>query len=167
MPAVRTRRGLSSVITSALLLTAVGVLGTSMVTWSNSNLKAYEISLQNTSATYSNKISENLNIENVAFCSTSPSCDNGQSNPGVNVTLTNTGTLHVMVTKIQFNSTDYTSKAISTAGNPPSVSLPADIPPKQSILLDISPLTWHSKSVSTITVTSSRGSIFTTQVAPP
>ncbi|HJU14142.1 MAG TPA: hypothetical protein VJ792_06750 [Candidatus Nitrosotalea sp.] len=167
MRGLKSRRGLSSIITSAMLLTAVGVMGTSIVGWSNSNLKTYETSLQNSTATYGNKISENLSIENVAFCATSPSCDNGQSNPGVNVTLTNTGNLYLKITRIQFNSTDYTSKAVNVGGSSPAVSLPANIPPKQSILLDISPFTWHSKSVSTITVTTSRGSIFTTQVSPP
>ena len=167
MRGLKSRRGLSSIITSAILLTAVGVMGTSIVGWSNSNLKTYEITLQNTTASYGNKISENLSVENVAFCSTSPLCDNGQSNPGVNVTLTNTGNVYVKITMIQFNSTDYTTKAINVGGSIPASSLPATIPPKQSVLLDISPLTWHSKSVSTITITTSRGSMFTTQVSPP
>lgn len=162
---LRKRRGLSVVVTSAMMLTFVAVLGTALVTWSNSNLKVFETSLATTTSNYTNQINENLNIENVAFCSTSTTCDGGvSSKPGVNVTLTNTGTLSVRVIKIQFNSTDYSKSTVNTS---PAVVLPANILPQKSILLDISPLTWHSKSVSTITITTARGSIFTTQAAPP
>jgi hypothetical protein len=161
------RRALSSIIASAMLLTAVSVLGTSLVGWSHSNLTAFEISLVNSTATYTNKVSENLNIENVAFCSASTSCEDGHLGPGVNVTLTNTGNLNVRIIKIQFNNTDYTSNTLNVGGSSPAVSLPANVLPKQSVMLDIAPLTWHSKSPSTITVTTARGSIFTIQAAPP
>jgi hypothetical protein len=152
---------------TGMLLTAVSVLGTSLVGWSNSNLKTFEMSLVNSTTTYTNKVSENLNIENVAFCSASTSCDDGQLDPGINVTLTNTGNLNVRIIKIQFNNTDYTGDTLSVGGSSPAVSLPANVLPKQSIMLDIAPLTWHSKSPSTITVTTARGSIFTIQAAPP
>lgn len=163
-----TRRGLSTIVTSAIMLTAVAIIGSAIVSWSNSNLKAYETSLANSTASYTNQINENLNIENIAFCSASTKCDNGVANPGVNVTLTNTGTVSVVIKKIQFNSTDYTNLALNLpTSTPQAAGLPATITPKQSVLLDISPLTWHSKSVSTIAVTTNRGSIFTTQVAAP
>ncbi len=81
----------------------------------------------------------------------------------INVTLTNTGTIPVKVTQIQINSTVIKSY-FGTA------SLPAPIFPKGSYLVSAtlpSPTTWGSHKPDTITVTTARGTIFTTQAASP
>lgn len=161
MIGLKDRRGLSAIVTSAIMLTAVAVIGSSLVGWSNSNLKTFEIGLVNTSANMTNQINENLSIENIAFCVNN--C--GQLKSVINVTLTNTGTIPVRITQIQVNNTAIKSY-YGTA------SLPASISPKQSYLVSAiltSPLksSWASKIPDTITVKTARNSIFTTQAAPP
>ncbi|MGC1709280.1 MAG: hypothetical protein WA799_05715, partial [Nitrosotalea sp.] len=97
----------------------------------------------------------------------------------INVTLTNTGTVGVTVTQIKINSTAISSyyysknSPYSSSSCPPpsgtSACLPAKILPKQSYTVSATlagSSTWGSKKPDTITVTTSRGSIFTTQAAP-
>lgn len=166
---MRHRRGLSNVVTSAILLTSVTVLGSGLVAWSNGNLSAFELSLANTSSAATNKINEALLIENVAFQMKGSLIPYIPANSIVNVTLTNTGTLSLNVTQIQFNNT-IIQTYLSSTGQPVSTVLPARILPQQSLTVSTilpSPTTWHSKSSSTITVTTARGSIVTIQAAPP
>src|SRR6478735_8825490 len=96
------RRGLSTIVTAGIMLSAVAVLGSAVVTWSSGNLKAFETVLSNTAATNTNKINELLTIENIVFCS---NCVGSGSNNVINVTLTNTGTTPVKISQIQINST--------------------------------------------------------------
>lgn len=162
MKYVRTHRGLSNVVTAAIMLTFVAVLGTAMVGWSNGNLKAFETSLVNTSSNMTNQINENFVIENVAFCKT---CWSPPANSVINVTVTNTGSLPIQVTQIQINGTAVTSYKKST-------TLPQVISPGQSYTVaalipsSLKP-SWYSKEPDTITVTTQRGNILTTQAAPP
>ena len=170
-------RGLSTIVTAGIMLSAVAVLGSAVVTWSNGNLKSFEIALSNTAATNTNKITESLSIENIAFCS---NCGSVNSKNVTNVTLTNTGTSSVKITQIQLNSTAITSyyysktSHYSSSSCPPpsgvSTCLPVTLSPKQSYTVSASlnyPKTWGSQKPDTITVTTARGSIFTTQAAPP
>lgn len=169
------RRGISAVVTSAMLLTAVAVIGTAVVGWSNSKLTVFETSLANTTASYTNQINENFAIENVAFCN---NCGGLGSKNVINVTLTNAGTIPVKITQIQVNNTTiksyyYSSSSGSSSSCPPPSGLPTCLPaaimPKQSYTVSatLSSTTWGSKKPDTITVTTSRGSILTTQGAPP
>ena len=153
------RRGISTIVTTAIMLTAVAVLGTSIVAWSNGNLRSYEAVLSNTASTNTNKINENLIIENIAFCANCAS----PANSVINVTLTNTGTVSVNVNQIQINSTVITTYVKGT-------SLPQNIAPQNSYTAAAqipNSKTWKSKDVDTITVTTARGSTYTTQAAPP
>ena len=143
-----------------MLLTAVAVIGTSLVGWSNSNLKAFEIGLVNTSANMTNQINENISIENISFC---VSCGTSNSKNVINVTLTNTGTIPVRITQIQINST-----AIKTYFG--TASLPVTILPQGSYMISstlTSPTKWESQEPDTVTITTARNSIFTTQAVPP
>jgi hypothetical protein len=171
------RRGLSTVITAGIMLSAVAVLGSAVVTWSNGNLKSFETVLSNTAASNTNKITESISIENIAFCS---NCGSANSKNVTNVTLTNTGIVSVKITQIQLNSTTinsyYYSKNSpysSTSCPPPSgtsACLPVTLTPKQSYTVSTSliyPKTWGSQKPDTITITTARGSTFTTQAAPP
>ena len=154
------RRALSTIVTAGIMLSAVAILGSSVIAWSNGNLKTFETALTKTAVNSTNKINENISIENIAFCNNCVS-----PTTVINVTLTNTGTVGVKVTKIQINSTS-DSYVMGT-------SLPVNILPQKSYLVAVqlpqspSSVQWHSKSVETITVTTSRGSIFTTQAAAP
>ncbi len=150
------RRAISTIIATGIMLSAVAVLGSALVAWSNGNLKIFEISLANTSSNMTNQINENLLIEHIQFC-------NGNcppplfSSPGMNVTLTNTGFEGLTVTKIQVNGNTYTQIS------PP---LPASLMPHKSNTFGFV-FVWTSKSAYTITVTTSRGTIVTTQVVAP
>ena len=152
------RRGLSTIVTAGIMLSAVAVLGSAVVTWSSGNLKAFETALSNTAATNTNKINELLTIENIIFCS---NCAGSGSNNVINVTLTNTGTIPVKISQVQINSITTTTFAKGT-------TLPTNIMPKNSytVAAQLSN-TWKSKSIDTITVTTARGSTYTTQAAPP
>jgi hypothetical protein len=136
------------------MLTAVAVLGTAVVSWSNGNLKAFETALSTTSASNTNKINEFLTIENVWFCKTT--CPVTGS-PAVNVTLTNTGNIGLNVTDIKLVNT---TKTLDTTLKNISI--------KQG-----KSYSWQIKYQSNsqipinIYVTTYRGSIFTTQVVHP
>src|SRR5579864_5786395 len=175
--ATSSRRGLSTIVTTGIMLSAVAVLGSAVVSWSNGNLKVFETALSTTAVNNTNKITENMAIENIAFCS---NCDSTNSKNVINVTLTNIGTVSVKITQIQVNSTIITSyyysknSPYSSSSCPPpsgiSTCLPATISPKQSYTVSVflnSPTKWSSKEPDTITVTTARSSTFTTQVAPP
>jgi len=100
---MQTQRGLSTVVATALMLSAVAVLGTTLVLWSNSNLRGYETSLATTSSDNTNRINEFLVIENVWFCK--GNCLHGTHN--VNITLANYGNIGLNVTQIKLNDTRY------------------------------------------------------------
>lgn len=143
------RRGLSSIVTSAILLSATVTMGTGLVNWSNSNLASYQKSLSDTYSSNVNKLNENLIVENVWFV----------SNPSksLNVTITNTGTIGLNVTDI---------KLVSSAQTTDFKFIHGGIVPENqnSTLLSYN---WQSKVPIQLTVTTSRGSTFTSQVMPP
>ena len=145
----RTRRGLSSIVTSAILLAATVVMGTGLVNWSNTNLSVFQSSLSNTYTTNVNKLNEDLVIENVWF----------GNNPSkfLNMTISNTGTVGLNVTAIKINdTTNIVNLSFTNSG----------ILPKQQNSTKIA-YDWQSKEPLQITVTTSRGSSFTSQVMSP
>ncbi len=143
------RRGLSSLVTSTILISATVIMGTGLVNWSNSNLASYQKSLADAFSSNVNKLNENLVVENVWFI----------SNPSksVNVTMTNTGTIGLNVTDIQLVTSTQTSDFKFIHG---------EIAPQNqnSTLLSYN---WQSQVPIQLTITTSRGSIFTSQVMPP
>lgn len=170
------RRGLSTIVTAGIMLSAVAVLGSAVVSWSSNNLRVFENTLSTTAINNTNKITENVILENIAFCS---NCGPNNSKNVINATLTNIGTASVKITQIQVNNTIITSyyysknPPYSSSSCPPpsgkSACLPVTILPKQSYTVSISLnslTTWESKKPDTISITTSRGSIFTTQASP-
>ncbi|MDE1861565.1 MAG: hypothetical protein KGI33_01505 [Thaumarchaeota archaeon] len=154
------RRGLTTVVTTALMLSTVAVLGSSLVAWSNGNLKVFEIALSTTASNDTNKITESLNIENVIFCH---SCNTTNGDNVINVTMTNTGTVGITVENVIVNGTAIQNYAMNT-------TLPVNLLPSQSYTVAAqlpTGTTWQSDSPDTITVTTARNSIYTTEAAPP
>jgi archaellum component FlaF (FlaF/FlaG flagellin family) len=153
MKFVRHRRGLSNVVTAAIMLTSVAVMGSAMVSWANGNLKAFETGLANSASDKTNKINENISIENVWFCNT---CQ-FPANKALNVTLTNVGNLALNVTDIKIidpsKTNDYPQTLIS-------------IFPGKSHSWKLS-FVWTSQIPVNIYVTTARGSIYPTQAVPP
>ena len=145
----RSRRGLSTVVTGIIMLSAVAVLGTVIVAWSNSNLSTHQQILNTQLSTSVNKIKESLSIENVWFNTT---------NTGyVNITLNNVGTIGFNVTEIRLTST-YLDQINST--NVPVL-------PSQTYSVSTN-YPWKSQPTVPVKViiTTARGNIFKTQASP-
>ena len=144
----RSRRGLASVITGAILLSAVAVLGSGLVSWTNSSLFTHQQSLESSYSTATNKINEFLLIENVWF----------GENPQkfVNITMTNVGNVGLNVTKIELTTSDGSIEYQFSNGA---------ILPEKSYSPPIS-YEWTDNELVDITVTTSRGSIYKTQALP-
>jgi hypothetical protein len=152
---VKKSGGISTVVGTALMLSAVAILGSTIVMWSNSNLGSYETKLASTSTSNANKFNEYLSIENVWFCKNS--CPHGITAPATNLTLTNVGSVGLNVTQIKLSSTSSAQTFSVTNGG---------ITPARSYMWEQT-YTWQSKVPITISATTARGTIFTTQVTPP
>jgi len=144
----RKHRGLSTVVTSAMMLSAVAVLGTALVSLSNSNFKTFEMSFTNSISAYSNQINEDLNIEDVWF----------GSNPTkfVNVTMTNVGTVSLNVTDI---------KMLDPTGTHDHLFNQVILPKAQNST--VISYNWQSGVPVQIVVTTARGATFQTQATHP
>jgi len=139
------KRGLSTVVTTAILLTAVSVMGIYLVGWSNSSLSNDQIRLENSFNVKINKLNEDIFIENVWF----------NDDPyTVNVTTNNVGIIGLNITEIKLvNSTDTAIFVITNGGI---------IPKKAYSFQDT--YFWVKNEVVDIYVTTARDRIFTTQV---
>ncbi len=89
----RYKRALSTVVTSAILLSAIAVMGTMIVTWANMKLSSQEEALTVSFTENINKLNEDFIVENVWY-------DYVLNN--VNVTITNVGNIGLNVTEIKF-----------------------------------------------------------------
>ncbi len=153
------RRGLSIVISSAMLLTGVVIMGTGLVAWANGNLKVYETNLSITATNSTNKINEFLSIENVWYCKVSCPGPPATNPPSLNITVTNTGSNSLSVKNINLvNSTHNLNFA-------PSASMINLKPGKSGSWQQT--YAWKSQVPINIYITTTRNSIFTTQVTPP
>ncbi len=146
----KSKRGIATVVTSAILLTAVAIMGSGVVAWSNNNLFTHERVLESTYSTNVNKINEYLTVENVWFGGS------GQ-NQFVNITMNNPSTIGLNVTQIQL-------KTSTTTLNQPITN--QAVFPKNSASVQF--LYQYTSNVPiNIYITTARGSIFTTQALPP
>ena len=93
----KTKRGLSTIVTSAILLSAVAIMGIMIVGWANTNLITHQIKLEETFSDSHNKINEKILFEHVWF-GTTPSNN-------INITMNNIGTIGLNVTEIKITDT--------------------------------------------------------------
>ena len=93
----KTKRGLSTIVTSAILLSAVAIMGIMVVGWANTNLITHQIKLEETFSDSHNKINEKILFEHVWF-GTTPSNN-------INITMNNIGTIGLNVTEIKITDT--------------------------------------------------------------
>ena len=146
------RRALASIVTSAILLSSIAIMGVGLVGWSNSNLMGHQKTLENTFSKNINKLNEHVIFEKVWFGGTSP-------NKFVNVTATNSGDIGLNVTSIQFiNSTTFaeiSSTSITDGGISSSQSY--------SVQIDYE---WETGDEFDILLKSNRDNQFRTQVSP-
>ncbi len=147
----RHRRALSTVVTSAILLSAVAVMGTMVVTWANMKLNSQEEALSLTFTNNINKLNEDFIVENVWY-------DYVLNN--VNVTITNVGIIGLNVTEIKFtdsSSGDLVKLSITDGG----------ILVQESFNTNVTYSGLTSGDVFNVVVTSERGNIVQKQVLPP
>jgi len=144
------RRGLSTVVTSAILLSAVAIMGVLVVGWSNSNLSAQQTEMENNFSSNLNKIKETVVIEHVWFTTTPPKA--------VNIALKNVGDVGLNVTEIKFREPDGSSILSSKITD-------GGMMPKSDYTVTIQH-DWIANQEFDIIVETDRDSIFTKQVLP-
>jgi len=138
------RKALSTVVTSAILMAAISIMGVMLVAWSNTNLFTQQMEMESSFNSKMNKLNESILIENIWF-GTSPNI--------VNITLNNYGSIGLNVTEIKLvNTTDSLIFSITNGGMEP--------------LSDYSiqePYNWNSGETVDFSIVTSRGNIFTSQ----
>jgi hypothetical protein len=92
------RRGLSNVVTSLILVAAVSIIGASLLSWSSLSFATQQREISNQTTSRINLIKESFIIEDVWFYK------QGQTNYA-NVTVRNTGSLAITVSDIYVNNT--------------------------------------------------------------
>ena len=150
-------RALSTVVTTAILLSFVAMIGTSVVAWSNTNSRAFENILVSSASDSLNKINEMLIIENVVLQS---KCVVPFTN-GVNITVTNTGTVGINVTQIKISDSTQTA-TFKKSDFLPGPYNPVIIPKSSSSICVL--YLWQTGYLTTVQVTTARGTVLTTQV---
>ena len=152
LPSRLHKRGLSTVVTSAILLAAVAIMGTMIVGWSDMKLSNQQQELTVAFSKNINKINEALLVDHVWFVNSVPKV--------TNVTLTNTGSISLNVTEIKFiNPTDGSTITTQSITNGRMLT-------HKSYSTNVT-YSWISKVPIDVFVTTERGNIIQTQVAPP
>ena len=146
----RKRRGLATVVTSAIMMSAVVILGSAGVVWSQTSLNSQQVEMSNSVDGYINKLSESMVYEYV-YCSDEP-CGT------IIVVLTNVGEIGLDVTKISI------SDKISGFAKIHPVSS-GSIMPDNSIVVSITDPSFSSYSVLDVMVETARGNIIQTQIS--
>ena len=104
------RNAIATVVTSAILLAAVSIMGVMLLGWSQTSIAVQKSELNDVYDTRMNKLGEDLIYENIWFATPSGDMDYNH----LNVTLGNVGILGLNVTSIQVtnvtgtNSTPFT-----------------------------------------------------------
>ncbi len=146
----RKRRGLATVITSAIMMSAVAILGSTGVVWSQTSLNSQQVEMANSVNDYINKLNESMVYEYV-YCNDDP-CET------VIVVLTNVGDIGVDVSKISIS--DKTSGFEKI--HPVSSGI---IMPDNSIAVSINEPSFSSYSILDVMIETSRGNIIQRQIS--
>jgi len=139
------RRGLATVATTAILLSAVSVMGTTTVAWSQANLDARQQSLESEYSSVINQIKESLVLEHIWYKT---------SEQKLKITLKNTGTIGLTIIEIKI---DGINRQVTPITN-------VEILPDRAYSIDIQ-YDWLGDPID-LFVTTDRGSIFRMHVEP-
>lgn len=141
---IKKRRGLSTVVTSAILLSAVSIMGVMLIGWANTNLAQQQIALSDSLDDKMNKLNEDLLVEKIWF---------GTGPDIVNVTISNVGSIGFNITNINIeNSTSTLFDTITDGGIAPGDEYAYEIP-----------FSWTSGETTDFTIFTERGNIFVSQ----
>jgi hypothetical protein len=146
----RKRRGLATIVTSAIMMSAVCIMGSAGVVWSQSSLTAQQVEMSNSVDNYSNKLSESMVFEYV-YCNDDP-CET------IIVVLTNVGDIGLDISEISIS--DHTSgfNKIHSVSN-------GEVMPDGSIAIPINDPSFASHNILDVMTTTSRGNIIQTQIS--
>jgi len=148
------RRGISQVVTSAILLAAVSIMGTMMLVYSQTSMAQQQMEIDEIFNTQLNKINEDLIFENIWFAVPSGIMNDNH----LNVTLSNVGILGLNVTEIHVTENN-NEKSIFPVTN-------GGIPKSDSFSVNTT-YAWNSGDELDILVLTERGNQFITQVVAP
>jgi len=138
------RRAIATIVSTAIILGAISVMGVVLVYWANTNLQAKQLNLENSFNTQMNKLNEDLIVENIWF---------GTNPDIVNVTMTNIGSIGFNVTAVRIqNSTDTLDFTYSDGGVVPSDSFSIE-----------ETYHWNADETVDFSITTNRGNIFTAE----
>ena len=144
----RQRRGLATIITSAIMMSAVVMMGSAGVVWSQTSLAVQQADMANTASNYMNKLNESLVFEYV-YCASDP-CDQ------INVVLTNIGHVGLDVSELTISEKMSGFNKIQSVTN-------GQITPQNSIEITVNDAGFSSYDVLDVMVKTNRGNIIQTQ----
>ena len=144
------RRALATVVSTGILLSAVAIMGSMLVAWSNSIFATEQNEINEVYSEGVNKLNEFLVIENVWF-------GNDTSNRFINVTMSNVGNIGLNVTKITLdNSVDKIDLLITDGGMTRNDIFSTEIT-----------YNWTTTDPIKITITTEKGTLYQTFVMGP
>ena len=144
------RRALATVVSTGILLSAVAIMGSMLVAWSNSIFATEQNEINEVYSEGVNKLNEFLVIENVWF-------GNDTSNRFINVTMSNVGNIGLNVTKITLdNSVDKIDLLITDGGMTRNDIFSTEIT-----------YNWTTTDPIKITITTEKGTLYQTYVMGP
>ena len=138
------RRGLATIVSTAIILAAVSIMGVTLVAWANTNLASNQMELEASFNTQMNKLNEDLLVEHIWF---------GISPNIVNVTLNNVGSVGFNVTKIEIKNSTSVLNVIITDGG---INTSEDYSIQETY-------NWNSGETVDFTIFTNRGNQFTAQ----
>jgi len=151
------KRALSTVVTGVIILSAVAIMGSMVVVWSQTVFSEHQAALEVSFASNTNKLNEGLLIENVWFALPSPP---SMPQKHLNVTLSNIGTIHLNITEIDLvdpNGTNLIPSVLISDGGLAINSIYS---------ANVTYADWTVDKALNVVVTTERGKITTTQVIP-
>jgi len=154
---IKIRRGLATVVTSAIILSAVSIMGIMMLVWSQTSIAEQKAEMNDVFNTQMNKIREDLIYENIWFATPAGIMTENH----LNVTVANIGILGLNVTSIQVtnvtgtNNTSFTDY-YTNGGIVKSTSLSFN-----------ATYPWQSADELDVLIFTNRGNQFITQVVAP
>ena len=154
---IKIRRGIANVVTSAIILSAVSIMGVMMLAWSQTSMLEQKIEIEEIFNTQLNKINEDLLFENIWFALPAGS----MSNNHLNVTITNIGILVFNVTEIHVTNVTGTNNTSFTYFH-----TDAGIPKSGSFSVNTT-YAWQSGDELDVLVITNRGNQYITQVVAP
>ncbi|MBS3922208.1 MAG: hypothetical protein KGZ37_03560 [Nitrosarchaeum sp.] len=144
------RRGLATIITSAIMMSAVCMMGSAGVVWSQSSLATQQADMTNTASNYMNKLKESMVFEYV-YCTSDP-CNQ------MNVVITNIGDVGLDIDEITVSEKMSGFNKIQLVNN-------GQIMPNDSLKIAIDDASFSSYGVLDVMAKTSRGSIIQTQTS--